>query len=193
MSTILVGRFQELTETERAITALEQAGFDRRSISSFYVTPHGRHDLHPIGDEREQSPGAKDSGTGTVAGGAAGAIVGAAIGLAGLPVLGPVAPVAGGLVGAHVAGLVGGLSSMKERGESEQGQENLVAPRHPGLLVAVTVSDTQAEQRALAVLRSVGAHELERTEGQIDDGDWVDFDPQALPALQIRQDQDGEP
>ena len=51
------------------------------------------------------------------------------------------------------------------------------------MLVAVALDDPAQEGRALEVLRDLGAHHIERAEGSIVDGDWVDFDPLSVPAI----------
>ena len=113
-----------------------------------------------------------------------GAAAGAAVGVAATPFLGPVGTVTGGLLGAHVGGLVGSLSKMKEKGETgEHGEDadNAVPVRHSGLLLAVAVGEQDDEDHAINLLQSLGAIELERAQGTIENGDWTDFDPTATP------------
>jgi hypothetical protein len=90
-------------------------------------------------------------------------------------VLGPVAPVTGALVGAYAGTLIGSMSKTKEA-------QDIPDVRQAGMLVAVAVDNADAEQRALDALLRCGAFDLERAEGQIVDGDWVDFDPLSEPA-----------
>jgi hypothetical protein len=113
---------------------------------------------------------------------AAGGALGMALGAATSVVTGPVGPIVGGLVGAHVGSLYS-FSKMKEPGEPEEGGENTLEPRKPGMLVAVALADPAEEARVLEVLRDLGAHHIERAEGTIADGDWVDFDPLSMPAI----------
>jgi hypothetical protein len=47
----------------------------------------------------------------------------------------------------------------------------------------VALSDAGDEARALDVLRGLGAHHIERAEGTVVNGDWVDFDPLSKPVL----------
>ncbi|WP_312510628.1 hypothetical protein [Massilia sp.] len=180
MSTIIAGRFQLQDEVDRARTALVEAGFDVDRISGFYLTQPGQHDMTPIGGDHIQSPGAKEAPEGVMQGVATGGAVGAAVGAATIPVTGPLGPVVGGLVGGHVGSLFS-FSKMKDRGEPEEGGENAVPPRPAGMLVAVAFDDVQREQDAIATLRSVGAHHIERAQGNIVDGDWADFDPSSRP------------
>lgn len=104
MANIIAGRFDELEQVEHATSELVRAGFASEHICNFYVSSAGRHDETPIGGDRDISPGAEDSKKGV----AAGAAIGATVGIAGAPVLGPAGP----LLGAHLGSLVGSLSQM---------------------------------------------------------------------------------
>jgi hypothetical protein len=177
VTTIIAGLFQQQSEAENAVEELLHAGFGRAQISSFYVNPLGLRDVPP-----GKSRGAKESDRGVAMGAVAGAAVGATV----APFLGPVGAVTGGLVGAHVGGLAGSMSKMKEPGDTGddvQDEENAAPVRHSGMLVAIGVADQQDEDRAINVLRSLGAGDIERAQGTLVDGDWSDFDPVAPPAL----------
>ena len=183
MSTIVAGHFQLQDEVERARSALVEAGFPEDRICGFFNNQPGQHNLSPIGgDHIDESPGAKETPEGVMAGAATGGAVGAAIGAATVPLTGPAGPIVGGLVGAHVGSLFS-FSKMKDKGEGEQGGENAAEPRKPGMVVAVALPDPSDEARALDVLRQLGAHHIERAEGRVEDGDWVDFDPNSKPVL----------
>lgn len=183
MTTIIAGRFQEQSEATYAVEELLRAGFDREHLCYFFCNPAGQHDAYPIGGDENMSPGAKDSGKGVAAGAAAGAVVGAAA----TPVLGPVGAVTGSLVGAHIGGLVGSMSSMKEQGDiGDEGEDvrNAAPVRRSGMMVAVAVpQDDEYHDRAVNVLRSLGAMDIELAQGTIENGDWVDFDPVSSPHL----------
>jgi hypothetical protein len=182
MARIIAGRFQEQTEIAQAMEELLRAGFPRDRISSFFLNPAGQHDVYPIGGDEAMSPGAKESDKGAATGVAAGAVAG----IAATPFLGPLGPVTGGLLGAYIGGLVGGLSQMKERGdigEHAEDPRNAAPVRQSGMFLAVAVGDDEHEDRAINLLRSVGAQDLERADGTIVDGDWSDFDPVGPPSL----------
>jgi hypothetical protein len=181
-TTIIAGHFQEQAQVDDMIEELQRAGFQRERIASFYVNPAGQHDAFPIGGDRALSPGAKETDKGV----AAGAVAGAAVGVAATPFLGPVGAGVGGLVGAHIGGLVGGLSQMKEKGEtgdSAEESENTVPVRKSGMMVAVAVDAQEEENQAINALRAAGAGDIERAEGTIQNGDWIDFDPVSAPTL----------
>jgi hypothetical protein len=182
MTTIIAGRLQQQSAVEDTIEELVRAGFARDRITSFYVNPPGQHDAYPIGGDHAVSAGAKQTDKGAAIGVAAGA----AAGFAAAPFLGPVGAITGGLLGAHVGGLVGGLSEMKESGETGKHAEDIdnVAPlRRAGLLVATTIDDCDQEECVVRIFRTMGATDIERAEGSIENGDWVDFDPVSTPAL----------
>lgn len=182
MSMIIAGHFQLQEEVDRARDELLGAGFPEDRISGFFVNQPGQHDMTLIGGDHLQSAGAKETPIGVLEGTAAGGAIGLALGAVTTPVTGPVGPIIGGLVGAHVGSLFS-FHKMKDSGESEEGGENLTEPRKPGMLLAVALDDPAQEGRVLEVLRDLGAHHLERAEGNIVDGDWVDFDPLSIPEI----------
>jgi hypothetical protein len=182
MSTIIAGHFQLQDEVEQARRALVDAGFSSERISGFYLSQPGQHDMTPIGGDHQQSPGAKESPKGVAEGAAGGAAIGVAAGALTAPVTGPLGPVVGGLVGAHVGSLFS-FSKMKEAGEREEGGRAPVENRPAGMLVAVAFDDPGMEGQAVDLLRRLGAHHIERAQGNIIDGDWADFDPNSLPQI----------
>lgn len=182
MSTIVAGRFQLQAEAEQARQELIGAGFPENQVTAFYLSQPGQHDLTPIGGDEMTSPGAKESPEGVLKGELTGAAIGAAIGAATIPVAGPVGPIVGGLVGGHVGSLYS-FSKMKDAHEHEQGSDNgsPIEPRAAGMLVAVALDNPDQEQQAVKVLRDLGSNHIELAEGSIVDGDWTDFNPNALP------------
>ncbi|MDC8760094.1 hypothetical protein [Janthinobacterium fluminis] len=180
MASIVAGHFELQEQVEAARAALTRAGFAEGRISAFYVNQPGQHDVYELGGDRARSPGAKETPEGVGRGVLAGGVVGAALGAASAVVTGPVGPVLGALLGAHVGSLYS-LHSMKEAGAPERGDENRLAPRRPGMLLAVQADDARQRARALALLRDLGAANIEQAEGAIVDGDWGDFDPLSVP------------
>lgn len=184
MHTIIAGRFEQQDESEHAVRELMQAGFAHEHVSSFYLNPPGRHDTYPIGGDEDRSEGAEDSPKGLAAGTGAGAAVGAAVGAATLPVTGPLGAVAGAMVGAHIGNVAAGLGAMKD--DTEQGEDPPM--RHWGMMVAVAVESDEQAERAVRLLSSMGAQDIERASGTIENGDWADFNPISTPHfLHIRQ------
>jgi len=198
MGTIVAARFQEQEHVDSAIAALTSVGISRDSISSFYVNPPGQHNIYSIGGDRDDSPGAHETGEGVAKGAAAGGAIGAAAGLTGVAVFGPIGPAVGALVGAHIGGLMGGLSEMKEKGESEKstadgsGVENELIQRKSGMLLAVALGAQGAQVSAASnteredivrLLQQFGGKDIETADGTIIDGDWQDFDPLLIPTF----------
>lgn len=183
MSTIVAGHFQLQDEVDNARRELVRAGFPDDRISAFFLNQPGQHDQTAIGGDHIQSPGAKETPEGVLEGAAAGGAIGVAVGAATAFLTGPAGPVVGGLVGAHVGSLFS-LSKMKEAGEKEEGSNvNRYEPRLSGMLIAVAVDQPEDETRAIAVLRGLGGHHIERAKGTIEGGDWTDFDPLSVPIL----------
>lgn len=181
MATIIAGRFEQQSQVQQVISELVRSGFDRDQVSSFYVTPAGQHGNFPLGGDEHKSPGMDHDTTGVGAGWAAGGAVGAAIGAATTPLTGPLGAVTGAFVGAHIAAVGGALSQADDDGEDEaHGQPHI---RHAGMMVAVSVPEGGDTGKAIEALRAIGAADIERREGTIVNGDWVDFDPVAPPSL----------
>lgn len=180
MSTIIAGHFQLQDEVELARRELVHAGFPDERISAFFLNQPGQHDMTALGGDNVLSPGAKETPEGVVEGVAGGGAVGIALGAATSPITGPLGPIVGGLLGAHVGSLFS-FSKMKDAGEREEGGENRIEPREAGMVLAVALPEGSDEAKAVEVLRRVGAHHIERAEGTVQDGDWVDFDPLSIP------------
>jgi hypothetical protein len=187
MNTIIAGRFDESARAERAISALETAGFQRKNMTTFFVNSPGQHDLSGTTQDPQASAGAHHAGAGAAAGAAAGTGVGAAVGLATFPVLGPGAALVGVAIGAYVGSLTGALEQMGDRpaGASAIGEPGTdeALPRKAGMLVAIGTSTSMEEGSAIAVLTGQGAADIERAQGTIVEGLWNDFDPLSPPAL----------
>lgn len=189
MSTIIAGRFEEQTSAERAMRALEGAGFSAGRISKFFVLPPGQHDLHGTLQDPDASAGAHNAGTGAVAGATAGGGVGVLVGIATAPILGPGAAIAGAAVGAYVGSLAGALeqtSAPNQEARPDADAEE-APPRKSGMLVAVQAMTSAEQTDAIGALRTQGAHDIERAEGSITDGDWFDFDPLRPPVFASTQ------
>lgn len=183
MTHIIAGRFQQQEQVHDVINELKKVAFSESEITSFYLNPPGQHDLLALGGDREESPGAKDSGLGSALGIAGGGVVGAVVGLVSTPAFSILGPALGAAVGAHVGSLVGSVAEMKEKGEPESNGKNITEQRKSGMMVGVNVIDIGEEQIAIRVMRSFGANHIERSDGKIVKGDWLDFNPIAIPIL----------
>ncbi len=177
MQTIIAGRFEQQEACAHALEELVRAGFAREHISSFYLNPPGRHDTFPIGGDEAESEGAKGAGSGMAAGAVTGGTVGAAVGAITAPFTGPLGAVLGGMVGAHIGNTAGAMNAMRD--DTDRGEDP--PARHSGMILAVGVEDEQQEEQAQTLLRSLGAGDIERASGTIEDGDWQDFNPVSAP------------
>lgn len=178
MTKIIAGRFELQDEADAAAAALARAGFNSDQISIFYNSSAGQHDQTAIGGDRDQSPGAENTGLGNAAGIATGGAIGAAVGAATAPLTGPIGAITGAFVGGHIGQLVGAMSATKDDGGAAG--ENRIPVRQAGMMVAVAVGEGMSE-KALEALRSVNAADLEIAEGNVAAGDWADFDPVKPP------------
>ncbi|HMN81038.1 MAG TPA: hypothetical protein PKA20_14040 [Burkholderiaceae bacterium] len=202
MTRIIAGRFQLQDEAREAVRRLVESGFPEDRVTTFFVNPPGRHATYPIGGDRDVSPGAEHAAPASGAGAVLGGGLGVAVGLAALPVLGPVGVAAGAGVGAYVGSLHGALSGMDESDKSNRPHSaddggrrpddpvvpnsvDVVDPaqdvqkltRPSGMLVAVAAPEPTQSDRAVDLLRELGAVDIEASDGTISNGDWVDFDP----------------
>lgn len=173
MTTLIVGRFHQLSDADVASRELLRAGFPKQAMSLVYVNPHGQHAIHPVGGDTDESPGTHEASSGAMTGAAGGLGAGTLVGVATLPALGPVGPLLGAAVGAYTGALVGALRSMDENETHEPGA---APPREPGMLLAVAVGTPAQRENAIEIL---GEHtaEMEEIDGTLRDGDWLDFDP----------------
>ena len=181
MTTLIAGRFSQQTHAESASAELLRSGFLSSDMSLFYVNPQGQHDIHPVGGDEDESAGTHHASSGAALGAAGGVGLGTLVGAATLPILGPAGPLLGAAVGAYTGSLVGALNKMdKTEEQREVAEKNItedeVQPRKAGVLLAVAVATPQQREHAIQILRAT-ALEVEETEGNLSNGQWVDFDP----------------
>lgn len=185
MKTLIVGRYDQQAEAENARRELLRAGFAASEMSLFYVNPQGQHALYPVGGDEDESPGTHEAKSGAARGAAGGAGAGTLLGAATIPVLGPTGPLMGAAVGAYTGSLVGALKNMEEPGDPDSGHDNPAGepePRKAGFMLAVAVV-LPAEREAAIEIQDAHAETVEETEGILQNGDWIDFDPLALSGV----------
>ena len=185
MATIIAGRFDTQEAADSALDALARAGFARSDMQSFYLTPPGQHQMHPLGGDAHHDEGTKHAGGTAIAGAVIGGAAGLVAGVAAAPLAAPAAAGAGALagagVGAYGASLRGALQGT-EGGEPEKASREEPVERRGGMMVAIH-ADGDAADRAIRALRDAGAYQLERATGEWRDGAWADFDPRKPPEL----------
>jgi hypothetical protein len=175
MTTIIAGGFENIVPAEAAIARLGEAGVSEENLCKFRINPPGMHDHHPLGGDRDASPGSKHADRGAMKGVAVGAAAGAAAGA----VLGPIGAAAGAGVGAYTGSLVGG---MKETETEVKPEHEDVRPAEVLVCVNAAAAGVPAEE-IVRILESAGAWQVERAEGTWIDGEWADFDPVSRPHL----------
>jgi len=178
MTTIVAGHFQLQSSAENAMAALGAAGFDQAHLASFYVSPAGQHDLTPVGGDEVASAGMESAATGAVSGATLGGAIGTAMGLATMDEFGASAAFVAGGVGAYVGSLLGAVGNMHDkRGSQADGARAADLRRRSGMQVAALAPGLAEQESAVSILRSHGATDIEKPEGSIVAGDWLDFDP----------------
>jgi hypothetical protein len=178
MSTIIAGHFQLQSAAEEAVAALGAAGFDRKDLASFYVSPAGQHDLTPVGGDEDASVGMEAASSGAVSGAAIGGAIGTAMGLAAMEEFGASAAFVAGGVGAYVGSLLGAVGNMHDKpGTRADAARTTNLRRQSGMQVAALAPGEAEQASAVSILRSHGATDIEKPEGSIVAGDWLDFDP----------------
>lgn len=184
MTTLIAGRFQQLSSAHTTSQELGHAGFSPQQMAVVYVSSQGQHAIHPVGGDEGESKGTHGASSGAARGAVGGAGAGTLVGVASLAVLGPVGPLVGAAVGAYAGALMGALKNMEESGEphdpdaqhAQHAQPTAVMPREPGVLLVVAPQTPTQRDSAIEIL-GASALEVEETEGTLRDGDWVDFDP----------------
>lgn len=173
MSTVIAGRFDTMEQAELAMQALQNQNLVSEDLmTTFYVGPPGQHDRHPLGGDED----ADSKAEGAHGGSAAGAAVGAGVGLAALAA-GPLGVAAAAGVGAYTGALVGALGGMKTESEGDD------YARQSGIMLAIKVDGLETDASIIRILEEQGAQDIEKTEAQWADGEWIDFDPVARPKL----------
>jgi hypothetical protein len=178
MSRIVAGRFDNSIDADAALGELPRAGFRSGEFESFYVSPPGQHDRHPLGGDVDSDAGTRKTGWGAVLG----ALVGAVIGLiAGTLVSGHygvlVVLLAAGL-GAYVGSFIGGMV------QSGGARPEHATVEHPmesagGRMIAINVDRPEMQLRAVDLLRRHHARDIGRAQGDWRNGSWKDFDPRS--------------
>jgi len=151
---ISIGVFPDHEQAHRALTALEDAGFDKDQIG--YASPRG-NDL--TGEVTDEKPSIPAIAAGAVGGGTVGGLLGAGTLLL-IPGLGPV--VAGGLflstiwgaaIGSVAGGLIGAFMSVGVPEEEARYYQHELEKGH----TLVTVKGEERAQQALHILQENGA------------------------------------
>ncbi len=176
MSRIVAGRFDRSIDADAALANLRREGFAPEETSSFYVTPPGQHDRHPLGGDADSDAGSRHAGWGAVLGALVGAAAGLVIGSLASAAYGSVIALIGAGLGAYVGSFFGAMSKVRHGNRANATREH-PAEGPGGRMIAACVDRPGMEERAVTVLRRYGARDIGRAQGDWRDGDWRDFDP----------------
>ena len=165
MSTIIASRFQLKEQAESAVERLIQVGFATEKVSSFYVNPPGQHATYPIGGDRYKSPDKHDSDKSAASDSAGIAVVETIIG-----------------VDADKKNRLDAVAHQTSGRPDDSVPVDSVPIRKAGMLVAVELGTNNRLDQLVALLRALGAENIEKLDGEIIDGEWPDFDPLTEPA-----------
>lgn len=183
---IVAGNFESNARATEAVEDLVHSGVAPDQVCVFFLNPPGQHAAYPVGGDRNESPGSRQSDTGALKGAAVGGAVGLGVGAAaaaGTAVLGPIAALAALGVGAYTGSLAGALSKSGKSAERDAGRTTKPEPRRAGMVVAIRISEQAPEARAMDVLQRYGARDIEHAQGLWRNGKWEDFDPLSTPQL----------
>lgn len=178
MSKIIAGRFDATVDADAALAALRREGFRDEEIDSFYVAPPGQNAMTPLGgDAPHSSAGSRFAGAGAIAGAVAGGLLGMLVGFAIDSRYGVVVVLFAAGLGAYIGSFLGAMRKVRGGRPEEASVEHPVEPK-AGRMIAVNVDRPGMYERALKVLRELGARDLGRADGTWRGG-WKDFDPRA--------------
>lgn len=187
--TTVAGLFEQRSSADRALEALERAGFERDAIS---VVARGDMHERQVGGSVVAEGAQVETGAFELGGVAIGGVLGllAGLGALAIPGIGPILAVgtlgsalAGVVGGAAAGGLVGGLvGTLTASGLSEEhAQIYAEGVRRGGLLITVTAADEERADAAQAIMSRAGAVDLEGQRAAWQQQGWAGFDTNAGP------------
>jgi uncharacterized protein (TIGR02271 family) len=180
MAKTVVGLFDDRVAAQNAVRELTAGGFRGDEVSLVSKKPNGRSvEVEYVEEDgREQIEDmAKGAGTGAAIGGVAALLL--SLTAITIPGIGPVlaaGPLAALIAGAGVGAAAGGLASGLKRLGVEDDDANTYAEglKRGGTLVTVNTDDERAE-RAVGVMRRVGAVEIDKRAAEWREGGWRGF------------------
>jgi hypothetical protein len=170
MEDIIAGRFKTEEEAKSAAASLADI-VGKNDFCIFFNNQPGAHDSDRDANSSGDQGAAKGAKTGAATGSVVAATVGTLIG-------GPAAGAIGAAVGGYTGSLAGTARGLPEEGEATN---DAPSPRSAGMMLAVRAGSTDNAKRIIDRLRTYGAADIERAKGKWENGNWVDFDPVAIP------------
>jgi hypothetical protein len=177
VSKIIAGRFDATVDADAAVERLKREGFARDELDCFYVSPPGQHDMTAVGGDTHSSAGSRFAGVGAILGAVAGGLLGMGVAWLVADNYRVAAILFGAALGAYVGSFLGAMNRVRGGRRAEATLEHPVEPK-AGRMIAVNADRPGTDQRAVQVLRELGARDVGRAEGDWRNG-WKDFDPRA--------------
>jgi hypothetical protein len=177
MAKIIAGRFDATIDADAAVERLKREGFARDELDCFYVSPPGQHDMTAVGGDTHSSAGSRFAGVGAILGAVAGGLLGMGVAWLVADNYRVAAILFGAALGAYVGSFLGAMNRVRGGRRAEATLEHPVEPK-AGRMIAVKADRPGTDQRAVQVLRELGARDVGRAEGDWRNG-WKDFDPRA--------------
>jgi hypothetical protein len=174
---IIAGRFDATLDADAAVEALRREGFERDELDCFYVSPPGQHDMTAVGGDSHSSAGSRFAGLGAILGAVLGGLLGMLVAWLVADNYRAAAVLFGAALGAYVGSFLGAMNRVRGGRRAEATREHPVEPK-AGRMIAVRTDRPGSDQRAVKVLRELGARDVGRAEGDWRNG-WKDFDPRA--------------
>lgn len=176
-NTSVYGIFSDRTPLERAVAGLRRDGFRYEDVSILMPENLGNKELLTEKNSKSPEGAATGGAAGVILGGALGWFVG--IGALAIPGIGPflaagpiMAALAGAGAGAALGGVTGGLIGMGMPEFEAKRYEGRM--RRGGILISVHCDDTEWCGRAENILREAGAEDITRAGESMGDFDNTD-------------------
>jgi hypothetical protein len=190
MSTV-IGTYKDITEAQRVVTALREAGYTNEQISLVasntderyreWVRDHNGVDVNVVDED-------VSGGEGAIVGGIEGGVIGMALGLGALaiPGIGPIVamgPLLGGLIGAGVGAVTGGITAaLIDLGVPEDDIDAYAEATRRGyvLVIASNLNDAQMD-KVEDVMNLYDVVDIDERSDYWRSEGWTSYDPETDP------------
>lgn len=165
-NTSVFGIYKDATSADRAVEALQLAGFSNNDVSALFPDNQSTKDFAHEKNTKAPEGATTGAGTGALLGGGLGWLVG--IGALAIPGLGPfiaAGPIMAALAGAGVGGAVGGLTgALIGMGIPEYEAKRYEGHvKDGGILLSVHSNTSDEIKRAKSILEGTGAQDVSST------------------------------
>ena len=180
----VVGLFRRFEDADEAITALENAGFNREAMSLLARNQV----IDEIPRDRTAKEVAESAGVGAVGGGMVGGLLGllAGLGAIAIPGIGPAIAVGalatalgGAGVGAAVGGILGAMTALSI--PEEEAHIYAEGVRRGNILVTVQAAEEAQVDTARSIMKNANAVDIETLRRELYKSGWQQFDETQPP------------